>query len=67
MKYIPRTVNRLFFLLAVVLLPQALTAQDFAPGQLELPLQFGAASDLDMDVAVAAVLRPRARRQPKFR
>ena len=58
MKYIPRTVNRLFFLLAVVLLPQALTAQDFAPGQLELPLQFGAASDLDMDVAVAAVLRP---------
>ena len=34
-----------------------LAAQDLLPGQLELPLQFGNTSNLDMDVVVDAKLR----------
>ena len=58
MRYFLRTVTSVLFLMAFVLLPNALCAQDFAPGQLELPLQFGAASDMEMEVSVAATVRP---------
>lgn len=58
MKYSLRPVNSVYGFLAVFLLPSLLYAQDFAPGQLELPLQFGATSDTEMDVAIAATVRP---------